>query len=356
MKMNEYVTLGRSGLCVSPLCLGTMTFGTEWGWGADDSTCVALFDRYLTAGGNFVDTADFYTEGKSEEMLGKLISDRKSRDRVVLATKFTFNKQPGNPNAGGNGRKNIYCALEGSLRRLGTDYVDLYWMHAWDMITPIDEVLSTFDDLVKAGKIRYYGFSNVPAWYASRAQTIAERDGKARAIALQLEYSLVERNIEREHVPASQELGIAICPWSPLASGFLSGKYSRNSQASPTEGRLNVLKDSGNPAFEKFTERNWRILDVLLEVAKELNRTPAEIALNWVASQPGVSSTIIGATKTSQLEKNLAAIELEIPKELRSHLDKVSAIDEVYPYVFFGSFFQSWIKGGVGIRPWARYT
>lgn len=356
MKMNEYVALGRSGLCVSPLCLGTMTFGTEWGWGTDDSTSAALFDRYLAAGGNFVDTADFYTEGKSEEMLGKLISDRKARDRVVLATKFTFNKQPGNPNAGGNGRKNVYSALEGSLRRLGTDYVDLYWMHAWDMITPIDDVLATFDDLVKAGKIRYYGFSNVPAWYASRAQTIAERDGKARAIALQLEYSLVERNIEREHVPASQELGLGICPWSPLASGFLSGKYSRNNQARGTEGRLNALKDSGNPAFEKFTERNWRILDVLREVAKELNRTPAEIALSWVASQPGVSSTIIGATKTSQLETNLAAIELEIPNELRSRLNKVSAIDEVYPYVFFGPFFQSWIKGSVEIRPWARHS
>ena len=356
MKMNEYVALGRSGLCVSPLCLGTMTFGTEWGWGTDDSTSAALFDRYLAAGGNFVDTADFYTEGKSEEMLGKLISDRKARDRVVLATKFTFNKQPGNPNAGGNGRKNVYSALEGSLRRLGTDYVDLYWMHAWDMITPIDDVLATFDDLVKAGKIRYYGFSNVPAWYASRAQTIAARDGKARAIALQLEYSLVERNIEREHVPASQELGLGICPWSPLASGFLSGKYSRHDQALGTEGRLNVLKDSGNPAFEKFTERNWRILDVLREVAKELNRTPAEIALSWVASQPGVSSTIIGATKTSQLETNLAAIELEIPNELRSRLNKVSAIDEVYPYVFFGPFFQSWIKGSVEIRPWARHS
>jgi aryl-alcohol dehydrogenase-like predicted oxidoreductase len=356
MKLNQYVTLGRSGLCVSPLCLGTMTFGTEWGWGADDTTSAALFERYLAAGGNFVDTADFYTDGKSEEMLGKLISERKVRDRVVLATKFTFNQEPGNPNAGGNGRKNVYRALEGSLRRLGTDYIDLYWLHAWDTITPIDEVIATFDDLVKSGKIRYHGFSNVPAWYVSRAQTIAERDAKARLIALQLEYSLVERNIEREHVPVAQELGIGICPWSPLASGFLSGKYSRSNEASVTEGRLTVLKDSGNPAFEKFTERNWRIVDVLLEVAKELNRTPAEVALNWVATQPGVSSTIIGATKMSQLEKNLAAIELEIPSQLRLRLNEISDIDQVHPYVFFGSFFQNWIKGGVEIRPWARHT
>ena len=331
-----------------------MTFGTEWGWGTDDSTSAALLDRYLAAGGNFVDTADFYTDGRSEEILGKLISERKIRDRVALATKFAFNQEPGNPNAGGNGRKNAYRALEGSLRRLGTDYIDLYWLHAWDTITPIDEVLATFDELVQSGKIRYYGFSNVPAWYASRAQTIAERDGKARPIAFQFEYSLVERNIEREHVPAAQELGIGICPWSPLASGFLSGKYSRKNQA--TEGRLNVTKDSGNPAFEKFTERNWRILDVLLEVAKELNRTPAEVALSWVATQPGVSSTIIGATKTSQLDKNLRAIELEIPGELRLRLNKISDIDEIYPYVFFGPFFQNWIKGGVDIRRWTPDT
>lgn len=333
-----------------------MTFGTEWGWGVDDATSAALLDRYLAAGGNFVDTADFYTEGKSEEILGKLIRERKVRDRVVLATKFTFNQEPGNPNAGGNGRKNVYRSLEGSLKRLGTDYIDLYWLHAWDTITPIDEVLATFDDLVKSGKIRYYGFSNVPAWYTSRAQTIAEREGKARLIALQLEYSLVERNIEREHVPAARELGIGICPWSPLASGFLSGKYSRIDQASSTEGRLNILKDSGNPAFEKFTERNWRIMDVLLDVAKELNRSPAEIALNWVATQPGVCSTIIGATKMSQLENNLTAIDLEIPNQLRLSLNKISDIDQVYPYVFFGSFFQNWIKGGVEIRPWAHHT
>ena len=213
----------------------------------------------------------------------------------------------------------------------------------------------TFDDLVQSGKIRYYGFSNVPAWYASRAQTIAERETKARLIALQLEYSLVDRNIEREHVPAAQELGIGICPWSPLASGFLSGKYSRNNPASATEGRLNAAKDSGNPAFEKFTERNWRILDALLEVAKELNRTPAEVALNWVATQPGVSSTIIGATKTAQLDKNLGAIELEIPNELRLRLNKISDIDEVNLTCFSAHSFKIGSKevsifvGGRGI-------
>lgn len=354
MKPNQYVTLGRSGLRVSPLCLGTMTFGTDWGWGAEESTAAALFDRYIDAGGNFVDTADGYTNGKSEEMLGKFIKERHARDRIVLATKFTFNAEPGNPNAGGNGRKNLHRALEGSLRRLGTDYIDLYWMHAWDSITPVEEVLRSFDDLVKDGKIRHYGFSDVPAWYASRAQTLAEKEGKERLIALQLEYSLVERTIEREHVPAAQELGIGICPWSPLAGGFLSGKYRRDDQNPAAAGRLDVVKNSGNPVFEKFTERNWRILDVLIEVARGLDRSPAEVALNWAATQPGITSVIIGATKTSQLEKNLGTLDFDIPAELRSRLDQVSALDPTHPYIFFGPYFRNMINGGVEVRPWGR--
>ena len=244
MPMNEYLTLGRSGLRVSPLCLGTMTFGTEWGWGSEENVSRAIFDRYLEAGGNFIDTADGYTGGRSEEMVGKFIADGKLRDRVVLATKFTFSADPTNPNAGGNGRKNIYRALTGSLQRLQTDYIDLYWLHAWDSVTPIEEVISTLNDLVRQGKIRHYGFSDVPAWYASRAFTLAEKHATERPIALQLEYSLVERNIEREHVPFAAELGFGICPWSPLASGFLSGKYKRegnDGSATADWKRLKIL-------------------------------------------------------------------------------------------------------------------
>ena len=202
-------------------------------------------------GGNFVDTADGYTNGKSEEMVGKFIKDTKARDRVVLATKFTFNAEPGNPNAGGNGRKNMYRAIEGSLRRLQTDYIDLYWMHVWDMVTPVEEVLASFDALVRAGKIRYIGFSDVPAWYVARAQTLAEQLGRERIIALQLEYSLVERNIEREHIPAAQELGIAICPWSPLAGGLLSGKYKREGQPGARRGRLDIQKAAEQYIFDR---------------------------------------------------------------------------------------------------------
>lgn len=352
MSLSEYVTLGRSGLKVSPLCLGTMTFGTEWGWGSEENVARSIFDRYLEVGCNFIDTADMYTQGKSEEMLGKFIADSKSRDRVVLATKFTFNLQPGNPNSGGNGRKNIYRAIEASLRRLQTDFIDLYWLHCWDRVTPVEEVVGTLTDLVREGKIRYYGFSDTPAWYVARAQTIAEREGKERLIALQLEYSLIERNIEREHIPVAQELGIGICPWSPLAGGFLSGKYRRDGATGQGDGRLEITKSSRNPAFDRFKERNWQVLDTFLEVAKKIGRPPAQVALNWVTTQPGITSTIIGATKLHQLEDNLRAIEFTIPADLRKRLDEASAVEAVHPYIFFGDLIQPMVNGGTAVRPW----
>lgn len=354
MHLNEYSTLGRSGLRVSPLCLGTMTFGTEWGWGAEEDVSRSLFDRYIEQGGNFIDTADGYTGGRSEEMVGKFIAERGLRDRVVLATKFTFNAEEGNPNAGGNGRKNIYRALHGSLRRLQTDFIDLYWLHAWDTVTPVEEVVSTLNDLVREGKILHYGFSDTPAWYVARAQTLAEKEGKERLIALQLEYSLVERNIEREHIPAAQELGLGVCPWSPLASGFLTGKYKREGTNGSGDGRLEKLKDTENPGFKKFTAQNWDILDVLLSVSKELHRSPAQVALNWVATQPGITSTILGASKLTQLEDNLRAIEFSIPAELRRQLDEVSAPASLHPYTFFEPFLQELIHRAK-VRGWTPH-
>jgi aryl-alcohol dehydrogenase-like predicted oxidoreductase len=353
MSLQDYVTLGRSGLRVSPLSLGTMTFGTEWGWGSEEAQAREIFDRYVDQGGNFVDTANLYTGGKSEQMVGKFISEKQLRDKIVLATKFTFNTAQGNPNTGGNGRRNIYQALEASLRRLQTDYIDLYWLHAWDLVTPAEEVVSTLNDLVGHGKIRYYGFSDTPAWYVARAQTLAEKEGKERLIALQLEYSLVERNIEREHIPVSQELGIGVCPWSPLAGGFLTGKYKREGESGKGEGRLETTKGSSNPAFNKFSERNWRIHEVLSDVAKQINKPPAQVALNWVITQPGVTSTIIGATKLAQLNDNLQAADITIPAELRKRLDEVSAPEAIQPYTFFGQDIQPMITGGTSIRKWA---
>jgi aryl-alcohol dehydrogenase-like predicted oxidoreductase len=346
----RYSLLGRTGLRVSPLCLGTMTFGTEWGWGAPKDAAFQLMARYLDAGGNFIDTADGYTNGTSESFVGEFLEQNALRDRVVLATKFTFNASPGDPNAGGNGRKNLRRALEGSLRRLRTDYVDLYWLHAWDGLTPVEEVMGTLDALVREGKIRYVGLSDVPAWYAARAQTIAELRGWERVAALQLEYSLVERNIEREHVPLALSLGMGITPWSPLGSGMLTGKYTREGAAAKGEGRLAAVAGSGNPAFTKlFTERNWGIVDVLRSVAKEVGRPMSQVALQWATQRPGVSSTIVGATKLAQLEDNLHALEGELPAPLAARLEEASRPEAIHPYLFFQPSMQAMISGGTTV-------
>jgi aryl-alcohol dehydrogenase-like predicted oxidoreductase len=329
--LSTYTLLGRSGLRVSQLCLGTMTFANE-AWGCDARTSEEIFDRYLEAGGNFIDTADLYSGGESEKLLGQLMSTRTNRDRLVLATKFNFSRDKSDPNAGGNSRKHLHDALDASLERLQTDYIDLYWMHAWDTFTPLEEVLDTLDELVRHGKIRYYGFSDTPAWYVGKVCGLAQAGGRIPPIALQLEYSLAVRDIEREFVPAAQHMGLGICPWSPLASGLLTGKYQRGEMG---EGRLKAMKNAGNPVFEKLTDRNFDIVDALVEVADGLGRHPAQVALNWCATQPGMTSTIIGATKMSQLESNLGALEFDLPDDARKRLDDASAIDPGTPYMFY---------------------
>ncbi|MDG4897805.1 aldo/keto reductase [Mesorhizobium sp. WSM4976] len=339
-----YYTLGNSGLRVSRLALGTMTFGTEWGWGAERDTARAMFDAYVDAGGNFFDTADLYTGGTAETWLGEFVAERGLRDKAVIATKFTFNSEPGNPNAGGNGRKNIMRAVDASLKRLGTDYIDLYLLHVWDRITPAEEVLRTLDDLVRAGKVRHIGLSDVPAWYAGRAQAIAELRGYEPVSALQLEYSLAERAIEYEYVPFAACHGAGIMVWSPLASGLLSGKY-RPTQAG-NAGRLDGFRNTTHPGFQKFSDRNWAIVAELEKVAAELGRSMAQVALNWVATQPGIASVILGATKLNQLEDNLGALDFSIPAELRARLEKVSATPAPFPHSYFGSEIQVRVTGG----------
>lgn len=341
-------TLGRTGLRVSPLCLGAMTFG----WGAEKEASRRMFDVYRSAGGNFIDTADLYAGGTSEDWLGEMIQATNSRDELVLATKFTFNAQAGNPNAGGNGRKNIYRALHGSLRRLRTDYIDLYIMHTWDRVTPVEEVAATLNDLVRSGKVRHVGLSDVPAWYASRFTTIADMRGWERPATLQFEYSLVSRNIEREHVPLARELGISITPWSPLGSGFLTGKFRRENGKVIGSGRVVDLKDSGNPTLEKFSKReqNWTVLETLLRVAKNLGKTPAEVALAWVMSRPAVTSTLVGATRPEQLEKNLAAATVVLPEDALRALDQVSALEPTELDHFFGDVLQSMVHGGTKVE------
>ncbi|MBU6120854.1 aldo/keto reductase [Hymenobacter siberiensis] len=286
MKITDFRTLRRSGLVVSPLALGTMTFGTPR-WGSGDDVSEAVFNAYVDAGSNFVDTADVYSGGQSEEMLGRYIAGRHLRDQVVLATKFSFGGQAGNPNLGGNGRKNIHRALEGSLRRLKTDYADLYWLHAYDGVTPVEETLQTLGDLVRAGRIRYFAFSNVPAWYATKAATLAPAHGVPGPIALQMEYSLVARSIEREHVPAALNLGLGITPWNPLAAGFLARKYEREGAWVSGEGRLTGPNPFGNM---KFTDHNWQVLEALRPVAADLGRPLAQVALAWRPSRPSPRS------------------------------------------------------------------
>lgn len=353
--MNSYYTLGNTGLRVSRLALGTMTFGTEWGWGADQATARQLFDRYLASGGNFFDTADLYTNGSSERWLGQFVRDAGVRDRVVITTKYSFNGTVGDPNAGGNGRKHMLAAVEGSLQRLGTDYIDLYLLHSWDRVTPAEEVMRTFDDLVRAGKVRHVGLSNVPAWYAARAQTIADWRGYEKLSAFQLEYSLVERGIEDEFLPFGAAHGIGTMVWSPLASGLLSGKYkpSQGGASGTGTGRLDTMKGTDNPGFQKFNERNWAIVAELERAAQAINRSMAQVALNWVVNRPGVASVIVGATKPAQLEDNLGALDFELPPELRTRLDAVSAPTARYPYTFFTSGMQAMLTGGatVGDKP-----
>lgn len=319
----DYFTLGRSGLRVSPICLGAMTFGEEWGWGATLEESHALLDCFLAAGGNFIDTANGYTHGHSEVIIGDYFAARPGlRDRTVIATKFFTGLYPGDPNGGGTGRKSIIDQLDHSLRRLRTDYIDLYWMHAWDRFTPIDETMRVLDDQVRAGKIRYIGFSDTPAWKVAQAQVGAVLRGWTPLVALQIEYSLRERTVEAELIPAAKELGLGVVPWGPLGGGILTGKYRRD--GAETSGRY-----AG--ADGAVTERDFLIVDALEQIAADTQTTVAAVALAWLRRRDGVTSTIVGARDTSQLRANLASLEVCLSDERRRQLDQVSAVDAPFP-------------------------
>ena len=328
MALNDYITLGRSGLRVSPFCLGAMTFGEDWGFGSSVEDSVKILDAYVDMGGNFIDTANIYTKGHSEKIIGDHIGKHPAkRDRLVIATKFLSNMYPGDPNGGGAHRKGIMAACDESLRRLQTDYIDLYWMHFWDHLTPIDETMRAIDDLVRMGKVRYFGISDTPAWKCAQAQYEAIFKNWTQAIALQIEYSLAERTVENELMPMARELGMGVTPWSPLKSGVLTGKYTRANLDSIDPMR-------GEWVTNNLTERNLDIVDALVAVAKELGRTPAEVALAWVLARPGVASPIIGARTMKQLEQNVKALEVTIPPELNAKLDEASAIEPTFPQSF----------------------
>ncbi|MCY1019307.1 aldo/keto reductase [Pyxidicoccus sp. MSG2] len=318
MPLDHYVTLGRSGLRVSPLCLGAMTFGEDLGWGSSVEESQQILDRYIELGGNFIDTANFYTKSHSEKIIGDHLGRHPARrDRLVIATKFSGNLYPGDPNGGGSGRKSIISACENSLRRLQTDYIDLYWLHNWDIHTPIDETMAALEDLVRAGKVRYLGVSDTPAWKIVEANMTARFRGWSSFIGLQIEYSLLERSVEQELVPMAREFGLGITPWSPLKSGALSGKYTR-ANAGQLKGDRGFFVDTF------LNEKTYAVVDALGDIARAHESTVARVALAWVQAQPGVSSTIIGARRLSQLEDNVGALEVKLTTGDLQRLDALT--------------------------------
>jgi len=324
MSLTSYVTLGRSGLRVSPFTLGTMTFGDDLGWGASPEESAKMLAAYLDRGGNSVDTANIYTNGHSEVIIGDYLAGRPDvREQIVLGTKFFWNLRAGDPNGGGPGRKSVIQQLENSLRRLRTDYVDIYWLHNFDPVTPVEETLRALDDLVTAGKVRYVGFSDVPAWATAEAATIARFRGWAPIVALQLEYSLLERTAEGELIPMAESMGMGVMPWSPLRSGFLSGKYSSKSTGPVDTARAGLVGGPG-PA-------DYPVIDLVNEVAAEIGASPAAVALAWVQARPGITSTVIGARRMDQFEANLTALDLTLDPAVQERLTTASAPQLNFP-------------------------
>jgi len=321
----ELRKLGRTGISVSELCLGAMTFGRE----ADEKSSHAMVDRFLDAGGNFIDTANVYSDGISEEITGRALQGK--RDQVVLATKVRFQSGPG-PNDVGLSRRHIRLAVEQSLRRLGTDWIDLYQVHCWDNRAPLDETLSTLDDLVHEGKVCYLGASNYTAWQLAKSLGIAEGRGLQRFASLQPEYSLITRDIERELLPLCRAEDLAVLPWSPLAGGILTGKYAKGADL-PSGTRGGEVEEPITFTY-KLDDRAWGIVDAVQKIAAETGKTAAQVALNWVTYRPGITAPIIGARNLDQLEDNLGAVGWQLDEEHWKALAWASAFPRGYPYDF----------------------
>ena len=338
----RYRLLGKSGLRVSELCLGTMTFGEDWGWGSSKDESRQILDAFFEAGGNFIDTANVYTNGTSESLLGEFLEG--DRDRAVLATKYT-NAMPGtDPNAGGNQRKNMMRSVEASLKRLQTDYIDLYWLHIWDKITPLDEVMRAFDDLVRQGKILHAGVSDMAAWAVARASTLAELRGWTPFVGLQIEYSLVERTVERELIPMAEALGLGVTAWSPLAGGVLTGKYVEGK--AEADARMNSEMMKG---YNRDDERARRVVSEVQAVARDVGRSTAQVALAWLRQRPVPIIPIVGARRLEQFRDNLACLDLQLNASQVERLDTASQIELGFPHDFYG---RDLVKGLVygGLR------
>src|ERR1700730_4623107 len=335
----KYRLLGKSGLRVSEASLGTMTFGDEWGWGSPKAEAQKVYETYREAGGNFIDTANFYTNGTSEKFLGEFVQGH--RESVVLATKYS-NAAPGNdPNAAGNHRKNMMQAVEASLKRLQTDYIDLYWVHIWDGITPVEEVMRGLDDIVRQGKVLYVGISDAPAWWIAQANTLAELRGWTQFIGMQIEYSLVERTVERELIPMAKALNLGVLAWSPLASGVLSGKYHGEGKADG--GRMT---HEGTKDFLPEEQRAVPIISAVKSVSEQVNRSMAQVALAWLRYRTVPVIPIIGARKVSQLQDNLASLDLELSAAQLKSLDAASQIELGFPQALYEKEMVRAIRSG----------
>jgi len=332
----RYKLLGHTGLRVSEFALGAMTFGESWGWGASKEESERILRRFAEAGGNFVDTANSYTGGQSEQILGELLAG--DRERWVLATKYTLNTNPSDPNAGGTHRKSLVQSLEASLRRLRTDYVDLLWVHIWDPFTPVEEVVRALDDVVRAGKALYVGVSDTPAWLVAQAVTLADLRGWTRFAGLQVSYSLVERSVERDLLPMAKALDLGVTAWSPLGGGLLTGRYGSD-RAEPQEGtRLAAIREFGE---RRLTDRNLEIADAVNQVAAERGATSTQVAIAWIQAQQqrGVVIPIVGARTLAQLEDDLGALQLDLTDEELARLDEVSRIERGFPHDFEGQVY-----------------
>lgn len=346
-QLDDYRLLGRSGLRVSPLCLGTMTFGVGPGaWGSSDEEAARMVDSYIDKGGNFIDTANFYGQmGQSEVVLGKLLKGR--REPVVISTKYSLTTRPGDPNAAGNQRKNMVRSVEDSLRRMDTDYIDLLYLHMWDFRTPVDEILRAFDDLVRSGKVLYTALSDTPAWQAARMQAIAELRGWTQFCALQISYSLSERTVEHELIPMAQEMGMGVCPWSPLGGGVLSGKYSK----ADLSAEVDISSRKGqNVMTGRLSEKSLTVAEAVGDVAKEIGKSSAQVAIAWLLSKPSVCSPVLGVRTMAQLEDNLGALEVDLSAEHIARLDTASQIAPIFPeYVLKGPA-EGMMFGGVKVE------
>lgn len=317
----RYKLLGHSGLRVSELCLGTMTFGNDWGWGAPKEESQKIFDLFVEAGGNFVDTANNYTDGTSESLVGEFVGE--ARDHFVIATKYTLSEHATDPNFGGNHRKNLRRSVEGSLRRLNTDYIDLLWLHMWDGMTPVEEVMHTLDDLVRDGKVLYVGISDTPAWIVSQANMLADLRGWARFVAYQGEYSLASRAPERDILPMTRALDLSFLAWGMLEGGELTGKYNT---------------PSSEPKRSQDTGLRIKALAAeLITMAEELGCTPSQIAINWVRQRSSQVIPILGARSEKQLRDNLGCLGFDLDHQQLDRLDKASPIDLGFPHSFLNS-------------------